>query len=56
MRDRTFNLIGWILFVLSAIGFIVSSLRSGDVPALIGSLLFLVACLVFLIPFLRRHG
>lgn len=55
MSDNTFNLIGWILFVMSSIGFIISSLRSGDIPSLIGGILFLVACLVFLIPFFRRY-
>lgn len=54
MRDTTINLIGWILFIISAIGFIISSLRSGDVPSLIGGIFFLVACLVFLIPFARQ--
>ena len=54
MRNTTFNLIGWILFVLSALGFITSSLRSGDMAALFGAVLFLAACLIFLIPFFRR--
>ena len=55
MRNDTIYLIGWILFVLSAVGFITSSLQSGDAPGLVGSVLFLVACLIFLIPFFRRE-
>ena len=51
--DYTINLIGWILFVISAAGFIISSIRSGDAAALVGGIFFFVACLVFLVPFTR---
>lgn len=54
MRNETINLIGWALFVASALAFITSSLRSGDTVGLIGSIFFLVACLIFLIPYFRR--
>jgi hypothetical protein len=40
-----------VLFIFSAFGFIASSWRSGDVLGLIGGVLFLLACVVFLIPF-----
>ncbi len=53
MRNGTINLIGWILFVFSALAFITSSLRAGDMVGLVGGILFLVACLMFLIPFFR---
>ncbi len=45
---------GWILFLVCAILFIASSIRNGDVLALIGSILFLVGCFVFMIPLVRR--
>ncbi len=48
---RKLQIFGWVLFILSAFGFIASSLRSGDVLGLIGGALFLLACVVFLIPF-----
>ena len=54
MRNHNINLIGWILFVFSALAFIASSLKSGDTAGLVGGVLFLVACLLFLIPFYRR--
>jgi len=54
MTERGINIVGWLLFVLSALAFIVSSLRSGDLPGLLGGVLFLLACIVFLIPLLRR--
>ena len=56
MRSETFNLIGWILFILSASSFIISSLKSGDMWGLAGSVIFFIACFVFLIPYFRRGG
>ena len=41
---------GWILFIFSALFFIASSIRAGDPLSLLGGLLFLVACFVFLVP------
>ena len=52
MSDNTINLIGWILVFISAIGFIISSI--GSFWAMFGSVFFLVACLVFLIPVFRK--
>jgi hypothetical protein len=46
------QIIGWVLFVISAVGFIASSLRSGDRLGLVGGIFFLLACGVFLIPFI----
>lgn len=51
VSDRQLNLLGWLLFVVSALAFVVASL--GSFWALMGSLFFLLACLVFLIPFFR---
>jgi hypothetical protein len=39
---------GWVLFVISALFFIASSIRTGDVVALFGGVFFLLACAVFL--------
>ena len=52
MKNQTINLIGWILFIFSAIGFLISSI--GSFWAMFGSLFFLLACFVFLIPFLEK--
>lgn len=54
MSERRAALIGWRLFVASALFFAAASIRAGDLLALVGSLLFLVACFVFLIPLLRN--
>ena len=52
MSNKNINLIGWILFIISAWGFIISSV--GSFWAMFGSLFFLIACIVFLIPFFRK--
>jgi hypothetical protein len=54
VSGRAVEILGWVLFVLSALGFIVSSLRSGDLPGLLGGVLFLAGCLAFLLPLMRR--
>jgi len=51
MRDLALPLIGWMLFLLSSVAFVVSSYKSGDAAALSGSILFLLGCFAFLIPF-----
>lgn len=48
------NLWGWILFLVCALLFTAAGLRDGDVLITLGSVLFLVACVLFLVPFLRR--
>lgn len=49
-RELKFQLWGWFLFIASASFFTASSLRSGDLLSLFGSLFFLGACIVFLVP------
>lgn len=56
MRDQNackFQIAGWVLFILSALLFVWSTARVGDAVGLAASLLFLVACLVFLVPIIR---
>ena len=51
---------GWLVFVFSAICYIASGWRAGDLLGTIGGLLFLGACFLFLVPMLlhreRRSG
>lgn len=49
-----YQLWGWILFVFSALFFIATSLRAGDLLGLAGGLLFLLACFVFLVPLVHE--
>ena len=48
------QLVGWILFILCAIFFIASSLKNRDALTFIGSVLFLISCIVFIIPLVRK--
>jgi len=53
MRRRTvwcYNFAGWLLFTLSALAFLWGALKSADTTGIIASGLFLLACLVFLVP------
>ena len=49
MKNKHINMLGWGLFIVSAIGFCIASI--GSFWSMFGSIFFLVACLVFLIPF-----
>ncbi|MDA3948470.1 MAG: hypothetical protein PF508_04505 [Spirochaeta sp.] len=52
-RSHAFiQLIGWLLFLACAVLFLVSAVRVGDRLLVAGSLVFLIACLVFIIPLL----
>ena len=51
-RERTYQLWGWTLFVMSSFAYMYSSFMAGDMVALLGSVIFFLACLIFLIPFL----
>jgi hypothetical protein len=52
-RERRFQLWGWGLFVLCALFYMAASARAGDVLTLVGSVVFLVACFIFIIPLLK---
>ena len=53
MEKIIFDIAGWVLFIASAIGFIISAWGSGDYAALSGGWLFLLACFVFLWPLVQ---
>ncbi len=48
--ELKFHIWGWNLFLMSAVLFVVSSIRNGDVLGFVASVLFLVGCVVFMIP------
>ncbi len=52
--NRICQLWGWVLFIASAIFYGIASFRSRDMISFIGSMFFLVACFVFLIPFFSK--
>ena len=50
-----YQIAGWILFVICAFFFIASSLKNHDTLTFIGSVIFLIACIIFLIPIFRAY-
>lgn len=54
--ERTCQLWGWGLFIVSALFYGWASLKTGDPLGFLGSTFFLVACLVFLIPFIIKKS
>lgn len=52
LNNRRIELLGWTLFTLSALSFVIASI--GHFWAMAGSLLFLLACLVFFVPYFRE--
>jgi predicted membrane channel-forming protein YqfA (hemolysin III family) len=53
-QENKQHLLGWILFFLCALFFIASSLKNGDLLTFIGSVLFLISCIFFIVPLVRR--
>ena len=53
-RNLKFELWGWILFIICAGFFIAASIQHRDALSLIASIIFLIACLVFIIPLMTK--
>lgn len=51
---RQLELVGWTLFLLCAAAFTAAGLRDGDVLVTAGSVMFLIACILFLVALHRR--
>ncbi len=54
LSNRFFEAAGWIIFIASAAMFTAASVRAGDPYGTAGSVLFLGACFVFLVPLVRE--
>jgi predicted membrane channel-forming protein YqfA (hemolysin III family) len=52
--DKRFHLVGWLLFLVCAIFFIAQSLSGSSIMGLIGSVIFLLGCIAFIVPLLQR--
>ena len=55
-RERKFHLWGWILFLVCACFFIASSTKDGNILSLVGSTIFFVTCVVFIIPLVIKDN
>ena len=54
-HEINYQLVGWILFIICAIFFVASSLKNHDILTFIGAVIFLIACIIFLIPLVKRN-
>ena len=54
-QEIKYQLLGWILFIICAVLFIASSLKNHDILTFMGSVIFLIACIVFLIPLIKSN-
>ena len=54
-QEIKYQLAGWILFIICAIFFVASGLKNHDILSFIGGVIFLIACIVFLIPLFRSN-
>lgn len=50
------QLIGWGLFILCSIFYIISSLHMQDWFYLAGSIVFLIACIIFMLALLKKKN
>jgi hypothetical protein len=53
-RNERFQLYGWLLFVVCSFFFIADSAVAGNPMGIAGSVIFLLACIVFLIPLVQK--
>ncbi len=53
-QDMKFHLWGWILFIICAAFFIASSIKNRDFLSLAASIIFLMACVFFIIPLMKK--
>ena len=53
MHDRR-ELWGWLLFLLCSVLFLAAALRDGDLLLGVASLVFLAACVLFIVAYPKR--
>jgi len=54
-RERRFQFVGWLLFVVCSLLFIADNVTAGSTLGIAGSVLFLLGCIVFLIPLIWKR-
>ncbi len=53
-KSERFQLYGWLLFVVCSFFFIADSAVAANPLGIAGSAIFLLACIVFLIPLVQK--
>jgi hypothetical protein len=54
-RENKYHFAGWIFFVLCAFLFLFSAVRDGHGVLALASLVFLLGCVLFLVPLVIPH-
>lgn len=54
MKDDKYQLIGLIGFIIAGFIFIAVGVRAGDWLTIFGSLFWIVSCMIWMIPLVRR--
>ena len=52
--EKVYHLLGWVLFLICAVFFILASIKDFNAFSLIGSIIFLVGCVIFIIPLVKK--
>lgn len=52
-RAWIFNMVGWILFIICALLYSISSYLARDMIGLMGGAFFLVGCITFIVPLME---
>lgn len=55
MTERRSQVLGLIGFVLAGLVFIAAGVRSGDPLTVLGSALWILSCLIWMIPLVRTN-
>jgi len=51
-----FNMAGWVLFLICSLFYIYNSIQADDPIYLAGSVIFLVACVSFMVPMIVNRA
>ena len=51
--ERRVHLAGWILFIVCSLFFMAAALKNHDMLTFLGSIVFMIACVVFILPLLQ---
>ncbi|MBS7525344.1 hypothetical protein KHM83_01490 [Fusibacter paucivorans] len=54
-NDKFYERIGWLLFLGCSICYMWSSYQNRDVISMIGGILFFAACLLFMMPLMKKE-
>gem|GEM_PF-6456187 len=56
MTDKWYQIVGLLGFILSGLIFIAVGIKYGDILTILGSVIWTVSCLVWMIPLLKTKA